>query len=174
MMSDIDYYSSMEEMVEDHHDYGSTRMDMEDMDLYDNVDYMSMVDMEHYIDDSVEYDMVVHDINSAQSNMDDSTAHIVDTMHDKVDKLYTMPYKSTTSEMAWPTFAQGTTYFDSSSSSHLIRPRFAQGATYFDSRSSSHLRRPRFAQGATYFDSSSSSHLRRCHHNKRAFAHHDT
>jgi hypothetical protein len=110
-------------------------MDMEDMDLYDNFDYMSMVDMEHYIDDSVKSDMVAHDIDSAHSSMDFPTNHIVDTMQDEVDNRYTMPYKTTTSKVAWPKFAQGATYFDSSSYSH---PR-----------------------------------LRR-HHDKHAYAHHDT
>jgi hypothetical protein len=43
MMSDIDYYSSMEGMG-------------------DNFDNMSKVDKEHYIDDSFDYDMVAHNI----------------------------------------------------------------------------------------------------------------
>jgi hypothetical protein len=63
MMSDIDYCSSMEGMGE-------------------NFDYMSMVHKEHYIDDSFEYDMVAHNIDSAQASMDDFTTHTVDTMHD--------------------------------------------------------------------------------------------
>jgi hypothetical protein len=74
MMSDIDYYSSMEGMG-------------------DNFEYMSKVDMEHYIDDSFEYDMVVHNIDYAQESMDDFTAHTIDTMHDDVDNLY---------DMGWP------------------------------------------------------------------------
>jgi hypothetical protein len=103
MMSDIDYYSSMEGMGE-------------------NFDYMSMVHKEHYIDDSFEYDMVAHNIDSAQASMDDFTAHTVDTMHDEVDNLYTMPHKSTSSKVEWPRFEQGATYIDSSPSLHLRQP----------------------------------------------------
>jgi hypothetical protein len=103
MMSDIEYYSSMEEMG-------------------DNFDYMSKVDMEHYIDDSFKYDMVAHNNDYAQASMDDFTAHTIDTMHDEVDNLYTMPHKTTSSKVEWPRFEQGATYFDSSYPSHLRRP----------------------------------------------------
>jgi hypothetical protein len=84
----------------------------------DNFDYMSKVDKEHYIDDSFDYDMVAHNIDYAQASMDDYTAHTIDTMHDEVDNLYTMPHKTTSSKVEWPRFEQGTTYFDSISSSH--------------------------------------------------------
>jgi hypothetical protein len=99
MMSDIDYYSSMEGMG-------------------DNFDYMSKVDKEHYIDNSFDYDMVAHNIDYAQASMDDCTAYTVDTMHDEVDNFYTMPHKTTSSKVEWPRFEQGATYFDSISSSH--------------------------------------------------------
>jgi hypothetical protein len=102
MMSDIDYYSSMEGMG-------------------DNFDYMSKVDKEHYIDDSLNYDMVAHNIDYTQASMDDFTAYIVDTMHDEVDNLYTMPHKTTSSKVEWPRFEQGATYFDLISSSHPRR-----------------------------------------------------
>jgi hypothetical protein len=55
MMSDIDYYSSMEGMG-------------------DNFDYMSKVDKEHYIDDSFNYNTVAHKIDYTQASMDDFTA----------------------------------------------------------------------------------------------------
>jgi hypothetical protein len=84
----------------------------------DNFDYMSKVDKEHYIDESFDYDMVAHNIDYAQASMDDYTAHTIDTMHDAVDNLYTMPHKTTSSKVEWPRFEQGTTYFDSISSSH--------------------------------------------------------
>jgi hypothetical protein len=90
MISDIDYYSSMEGMG-------------------DNFDYMSKVDMEHYIDDSFDYDMVARNIEYAQASMDDFT---VDTMHDEVDNIYTMPHETTSSKVEWPRFEQGATYFD--------------------------------------------------------------
>jgi hypothetical protein len=76
MMSDIDYYSSMEGMG-------------------DISDYISKVDKEHYINDSFDYNMVAHNIDYAQASMDDFTAYTVDTMHDEVDNLYTMPHKTT-------------------------------------------------------------------------------
>jgi hypothetical protein len=102
MMSDIDYYSSMECMG-------------------DNFDYMSKVDKEHYIDDSFDYNMVAHNIDYAQASMDDFTAYTIDTMHDEVDNPYTMPHKTTTSKVEWPRFEQGATYFHSISSSHPRR-----------------------------------------------------
>jgi hypothetical protein len=102
MMSVIDYYSSMEGMG-------------------DNFDYMSKVDKEQYIDDYFDYDMVAHNIDYAQASMDDFTAYTVDTMHNEVDNLYTIPHKTTSSTVEWPRFEQGTTYFDSISSSHPRR-----------------------------------------------------
>jgi hypothetical protein len=92
MMSNIDYYSSMEGMG-------------------DNFDYMSKVDKEHYVDDSFDYDMVAHNIDYTQASMDDFTAY----------NLYTMPHKTTSSKVEWPRFEQGATYFDSISSTHPRR-----------------------------------------------------
>jgi hypothetical protein len=109
MMSDIDYYSSMEG-------------------IGDYFNYMSMVDTEHYINDSFEYDMVEHNINSTRASMDDFTAHTVDTMHDEVDNLYTMPHLTTSSKVEWPRFEKGATYFDSSYSSHLRWPHHDKNA----------------------------------------------
>jgi hypothetical protein len=50
-----------------------------------------------------------------------TTAYTIDTMHDEVDNLYTMPHKTTSSKLEWPRCEQGATYFDSIYSSHPRR-----------------------------------------------------